>query len=123
MAKVYDMVDSDPMAEDIVNLKDGLPRSRWQTTSQNRSFIMELSQPAHIQGYSFMENWDPWDHVSQNYKLEAMVNNRWVKLSEGVSVGVGVTIVLEPIKAQKFRFSFNNLSNINVGLTEDTPYR
>jgi len=89
-------------------LTDSSERTKWAAKSSDATIEIDLGKPVFVQCISLAEPWNIWDAISQKWQLDKFENSKWVKVSEGLTGGVGITQGFTPQKAQRFRLTISN---------------
>ena len=100
-----------------VQLSDGDYTKPWAGTAKKEVVKISLDKPQTVQCLASVEPWRPWNNISQEYKLEGMVDGKWVELLSGKSDGTGTTIPFKAVTAKDFRLTVTNAKE-NVRLIE-----
>lgn len=92
----------------IKQLTDNDQHTKYEAASSKAVIEIDLKKVNNIKCLALIEPWHPWDNQSQSYLLEALSNNKWIKVIEGKTEGSGITVPFDKVKAQKFRLTVEN---------------
>jgi len=80
----------------------------WTAPSGDCVFDISFPQSTAISGMSIVEAFHPWDDMGQDYKLEALVDGRWMVASEGRSKGLGYCAPFSEVISSQLKLTVRN---------------
>ncbi len=91
-------------------INDGDPKNKWQAVKGEKTATLEidLGKPVAIQCLSLAEPWHPWSGIRQKHELQYQEGANWKTILKEETDGTGLTKIIVPVTAQKFRLIIQN---------------
>ncbi len=103
------------------NINDGDKDTYWATDDiiTSASVVIDFTEPEEIR-YIIIQEYIKLGQRVKSFSAEALVDNQWIEIGSGTTIGYKRILNFEPVKAQSIRFSFREskacpvISNIEV---------